>query len=399
MSEISEAADIRREAGGAGPGIGLWQAARSSAVPGRYAFGQSTLSVQDGIWHLKTREASYRETGIAVGRLLAQSDYPGIGLFRGWRARAVINLLWAITRRDFRRIRIPERYLEELSGYAEGSGIPYRALYFMNFIFDILKKYGFHCSSVAFSGSGTTIVGRNTDLLPWIAQLALKWFPPVVMDVAVPGKHRYVHVTPGLFLGVLGGFNERGIAMMSHQIAATREESVPGNLATTLLQRMILEESEDLEGADAVIRGNPIQRCISNLVTSHAEGKSRVYEITPQSIKVANDNGTFLCCATHFNDDELSLLSRKKTTISEQRLALMNRLAENSKPVPEHVIAILKNTDNGLGHKNSGQSPTNDGTYQSLVFDVSGGRILISDGTKLPVSLTGRYREIVINDA
>ena len=177
--------------------------------------------------------------------MLSAADYPAVRFFKRKIVRCVVGLVYAVTRRDFSRIRIPERYLEELQGYAEGSGLSYRILFFMNFVFDILKKYGFHCSSVAIPESGPTLVGRNTDLIPWIARAALRWFPPVVLDISVPGKLRYVHVTPGLFLGVLSGFNERGVAMMSHQIAATREKSVPGTLATPLLQRMILEEGTD----------------------------------------------------------------------------------------------------------------------------------------------------------
>lgn len=371
---------------------------RASAATGRYAFGRSTLEVNRGIWHLRAREAGYRETGLAIGRLLAAADYPAVRVFGSKRARFAVRLLYAATKRHFARVRIPERYLEELKGYAEGAGLPYETLFFMNFVFDILKKYGFHCSSVAFAERGATLVGRNTDLIPWIAKAAIKWFPPVLLDVSVPGTLRYAHVTPGLFLGVLGGFNERGIAMMSHQIAATKEEAVPGNLATPLLQRMILEQATDMAHAESVIRANPVQRCISDLVTSDAEGTSCIYEITPASIKATRADRPFLCCATHFEDKELSLLQRHETTISQRRLALMNQLAAAAQPEPDKVIAILRNSDNGLAHKKSGCSPTNEGTYQSIVFDVSGGRIFVSNGARLPVSLTGAYEEFALDD-
>jgi predicted choloylglycine hydrolase len=363
-----------------------------------YSFNGSTLKIRNGIWHLRVREAGYFESGIAIGTLLSLAKYPAVRFFQSRRADFIVRLLHFITKRNFPRIRIPERYLEELRGYAEGSKLPYRTLFFMNFVFDVLKKYGFHCSSVALMEQGATLVGRNTDLIPWIAKAAIKWFPPVVLDICVPGRLRYVHVTPGLFLGVLSGFNERGVAMMSHQIAATKEKSVPGTLATPLLQRMILEEASNMEGADTIIRGNPVQRCISNLLTSSEEGISRVYEITPESIKVIDTEGPFLCCATHFQDLELTNLQRYKTTVSEARLALMNALAMATRAVPDQVIAMLKNYDNGLEHMKSGSSPTNEGTYQSMVFDVTRQRIFISDGTELPVSLTGKYREILLEN-
>jgi predicted choloylglycine hydrolase len=395
VSSLSDTQDIpRHRPGAAAPGA----RPAPSAEPGRFASGRSTLEVKDGIWHLRARECGYRETGLAIGRLLAASGYPAVRVFGSRHGRLIVGLLYAMTRRDFRRIRIPECYLEELDGYAEGAGLPYETLFFMNFVFDILKKYGFHCSSVAFAGSGATLVGRNTDLIPWIAKVALKWFPPVVLDIRIPGTLRYVHVTPGLFLGVLGGFNERGLAMMSHQIAATREKPVAGNLATPLLQRMILEGAADMAQTESVIHANPVQRCISNLVTSAAEGRSCVYEITPASIRATRGSGPFLCCATHFKDSEFSLLHRRKTTISERRLELMNRLAAETRPLPDEVIAILGNCDNGVAHRTSGYSPANEGTYQSIVFDVSGGRLFVSDGTRLPVSRSGAFREIVLGD-
>jgi predicted choloylglycine hydrolase len=363
-----------------------------------YTFGQSTLKIGDGIWLLRVRENSYFESGLAIGTLLAQGDYPAVRLFKKRLTRALVGILYFITKRDFRRVRIPERYLEELQGSAQGSGLSYKVLFFMNFVFDVLKKYGFHCSSVALTEKDVTLVGRNTDLIPWIARAAVKWFPPVVLDIQVPGKLRCVHVIPGLFLGALSGFNERGLAMMSHQIAATKEKSVAGSLATPLLQRMILEEASNMDDADAVIRNNPIQRCISDLLTSSAEGKSRVYEITPGSIKIIDTEDRFLCCATHFTDTELTNLQRYKTTVSEGRLALMNSLAATTQAVPSEVIAMLRNFDNGLAHTKSGSSPTNEGTYQSMVFDITGRRIFISDGTTLPVSLSGNYQEILLED-
>ena len=75
----------------------------------------------------------------------------------------------------------------------------------------------------------------------------------------------------------------------------------------------------------------------------------------------------------------------------------MRRLAAKTRATVADVIALMKNYENGISHKDSGRSPTNDGTYQSLVFDIDGRRILMADGTKLPVSLTGTYRELCVS--
>jgi len=372
--------------------------ARPSCKKQRFAFSNSTIDIEGGIWRMNIREAGYYAGGLAIGRLLSASGYPAVRLFRRAHINAVFALLHAMMQKHFAQIYVPKRYLEELQGYADGTGIPYRTLFFMNFVFDVLKKYGFHCSSVAIAEPGKTLVGRNTDLVPWIGRLALKWFPSILLDIATPEKLRYVHVTPGLFLGALNGFNERGTAVLSHQVAATKEEAVAGNLATTLLQRMLLEEAVDISHADSIIRTNPIQRCISNnMIVSSTDGESCIFEISPTSVKTLRGSAPYQCCVTHFRDEELSRLHRSTTTDSESRLLLMNSLAEKTKATPEDVITLLKNHDNGISHRGSGRSPTNGGTYQSLVFDIMGRRIFVADGQTLPVSLSGSYREISLD--
>lgn len=363
----------------------------------RFVHGNSVIEMESGIWRMQIRENGYYSGGFAIGRLLAAANYPAIRLFRTAYFTAFSAFLYAVMRRHFANVRIPKRYLEELQGYADGTGIPYRTLFTLNFIFDVAKKYGVHCSSIAVAGEESILVGRNTDLLPWIGKLALKWFPSVVLDVATPEKLRYVHVTPALFLGAFNGFNERGIAMMSHQVAATKEDAVTGNLATTLLQRMLLEEATDMAHAESITRANPTQRCIANMVVSNSESESCIFEISPTAVKTLPMNGRHQCCATHFQDAELSSLHRKTPEASQSRLGFMNRLAEKTQATPDGVIDFLKDHANGISHRGSGRSPTNEGTYQSLVFDIARHRIFVADGTTLPVSLSGAYREIAVD--
>ena len=263
-------------------------------------------------------------------------------------------------------------------------------------MFDVLKRFGLHCSSVAILEGDEVLVGRNTDFVPWIGRLALKWFPSIVLDVRTPGKLRYVHVTPGLLLGAFNGFNEAGIAVLSHQVVATKEVSVPGNLATTLLQRMLLEGADSISEAESITRANPVQRCISNLIVSKSERKSCVFEICPSAIRKISQVGSFLCCATHFRSQELAMLHRKETSASEKRLSLMNALAKKTAPAPAAVVTFLRNCENGISFRNTGTSPTNEGTFQSLIFDLKHRRIFCADGDRLPVSHSGNYQEISI---
>jgi hypothetical protein len=371
-------------------------AARAACWKKQFSYGDSVLEADGTIWRMNIREKGYYAAGFAIGRLLDLADYPGVKFCRGGAVTHIFALLHRIIGKSFADIRIPEPYLDELHGYADATGIPYKTLFTVNFVFDVLKRYGMHCSSVVVSEPDATMIGRNTDILPWLGRLALRWFPSLVMDVAMPGKLRYVHVTPALFLGAFNGYNERGVAVLSHQIGATKEKPVAGNLATTLLQRMLLEEAGNLAEAESITRANPVQRCISNLIVSASEGESCVFEISPTLVRSFARNGSYQCCVTHFEDAELGLLHRKAPEASKSRLKLMNSIAAKARATVSDLIALLKNCDNGISHKDSGRSPTNAGTYQSLVFDILKRRIFVADGLSLPVSLSGTYREIPV---
>lgn len=362
--------------------------------PRRFRYGNSSLAVENGIWRMQLREDSYYSNGYAVGRLLRDAEYPAIAYCRRYRLVFLFSFLHMLLRPQFDRLRIPARYMEELRGYADATGLSHRALYCMNFLFDVLKRFGVHCSSVAIHKAGEVLVGRNADFTPWIGRVALKSFPSIIFDVQAPEKLRYVHIAPGLFLGAFNGFNERGIAVLSHQIVPTKEKSVTGNLATPLLQRMLLEEADSLSRAETLARANPVQRCISNLIISGTERRSCVLEIAPLAVARLPQIGSFLSCVTHFRDKVLSALHRKAPIASKTRLSLINRLAKQAIPLPASVISILQNCENGIGFKGTGTSPTNEGTFQSFVIDLLRNRLFYSDGQTLPVSLSGSYREI-----
>jgi acyl-CoA:6-aminopenicillanic acid acyl transferase len=157
---------------------------------------------------------------------------------------------------------------------------------------------------------------------------------------------------------------------------------------------MLLEQATCLSHAEELIRANPIQRCVSNMIVSASEGASRIFEISPAAVKATAGSPVSQCCVTHFQDEELAKLHRRFPAESHRRLALMNRIATRTKPHPFAIIRLLRNCDNGTSHRNSGCSPTNDGTYQSLVLDLTNRKMFISDGTRLPVSLSGAYREV-----
>lgn len=365
----------------------------------RVRFENSWLEIRSGIRCIRLNEADHYQTGFAYGRLMQLSDDPILRLlkhrFLGW----LVSFAAIVSRRFFANIRIPECYLDEIRGYADSTGIPYAQLFFMNFCFDVLKKFGFHCSTLVFFNPDAVLIGRNTDLHPWLAALALRFTRPTVADVSIPGKHRFSHVSIPFFVGALNGFNQLGIAVNSHQIIHARETTDGSRLATPLLMRMLLERASDLAGAAELVRQNPTLRSLNVVVTSETERRAVVFEVNPAQVNALSAADS-VCCATHFASPTMSKLHDGPIGTSQARLASMQAMmAENRRPDASALIGMLQDQRNGLAHRTSGRSLTNHGTFQSFLFDLTHRRILVSNGLKRPVSLSGEFIEVDDNGA
>ncbi|MBT5021716.1 hypothetical protein HOK51_08630 [Candidatus Woesearchaeota archaeon] len=297
-------------------------------------------------------------------------------------------------------MKIPKEYLDEIKGYSDGSGIQYEHLFFANFYFDVLKEYGFHCSTIAHHTKIKTLIGRNTDLMPLLTKFALKHGRPLIITVnnnSNKNKQEFTHVAIPLCVGVINGFNEKGISAHSHQILFVREKSNKKLLATPILMRKILEESKTIKQAENIIQKNPTCRSLNVLINSEKEKKSKIVSTNPTKMDVVSTKEKFICCTTHFQTEKMKKLHNGPIYHSELRLKSMNKLMRNKKKLTtKQMIRILKDHENGLDYGDSSKSLTNDGTYQSFVIDLTEKKIFISNANKKPVSLYGEFVEIDI---
>ena len=123
----------------------------------------------------KLNEKDYYSTGFAYGQLLVKSKNPIIKFLKNKFVKLVISILYLITKRHYKKLRIPKEYLDEIRGYSDSTGIAYNHIFLLNFGFDVLTKYGFHCSTISFFNKKSILVGRNTDVPPHVAKIALKY--------------------------------------------------------------------------------------------------------------------------------------------------------------------------------------------------------------------------------
>ena len=146
---------------------------------------------------------------------------------------------------------IPQEYLEELRGLADGSGVPVKELWRLHAIPD--RTYA--CSSLAVWGratrGGRLIHTRNLD---WNIEVGIQQYA-VVFVVRPQGKQAFVNVGWAGFIGVLTGINEQGLSI--GQIGAETADASYRGVPMTFLMRKVLEEAGGLEESVRMIHDAP----------------------------------------------------------------------------------------------------------------------------------------------
>jgi hypothetical protein len=364
----------------------------------RHEHGNSSIWTENGMQFLHLNEKDHYSTGYAYGMLILKSKNPVVKFLKKKGSKILLSLLYQITKKYYKNLKIPQEYLDELKGYADSTKIPYNHLFCLNFCSDIMKKFGFHCSTISVFNKNSVLVGRNTDLLPFLTRMALKHAKSIVVKVTIPKKKSFTHVSIPFFVGAINGFNEKGISVNSHQIISVREKTNKKRLTNSLLMRKCLEEVSNLKEGEALIKKNIPMRSLSLALTSEKEKKGIIFEINPNKMNMICPKGT-LCCTTHFESKDMRKLHNGLIVPSQIRLKSMKNLTKKKKNISSsELINILKDHSNGLNHKTSGKSLTNNGTYQSFVFDLTNNLIFISNGNKKPASLTGEYLKFNVNN-
>lgn len=365
-------------------------AAPEASEPVRvFTAGRSSLRLHHGVRHLRLDAVDDYHCGRAAGELLLASGDALVRLLRLAPVRWLTWLASRVIRRHLEPVRVTPEAQDELRGLADGSGIALHTLVYLNFVFDVLKHYGIHCSTLVYFQQGSVLVGRNTDLMPALAALALRLIRPLVVEVSLPGRARFTQVSGPCCVGVLNGFNEHGITVHSHQVIHVAEAPQGPRLASSLLMRQLLEGAHDLASATRIARANPTARSLNVVVGSAREQRGIVLEVHPDRVHVLEQEGA-LACTTHFESASMRRWHDGPIEASQDRLASLRALiAEHPAPDLAELMTMLKDQRHGLAHDVSARSVSNLGTFQSFVFDLGRGVVVVSNGRRRPVSCSG----------
>ncbi len=362
----------------------------------RLTFSNSYLETTNGIDYLVLREQDYYKTGLAYGNLLIQSKNKFISFLKNPIAKIILLILYFLNEKKLYSIKVPEQYLEELKGFAEATGIKYKYLLLANLIYEIgCSGFGF------FNSDGSLLVGHNTDVSGrLLAYLLLRKNNPLVISVYIPNKHSFTTISIPGFFGVANGFNDRGIAISSHDAGDVYYKRVHGNISSSCVLRMILEEVEDIRDVEKIARGNPAYYPGLMLIASEKENLFGLLELYPSDVNFTLlPKQNYAYTTNHYHSEKMQKYHKEIKAGSIRRYEYLKGCFAGKKDLSiDEVITVLKNTQHGTKRDTTGHSVANEGTFQSFIFDVTNHNVYISNGNKVPVPLYGNFVKIKIDD-
>ena len=190
---------------------------------------------------------------------------------------------------------------------------------------------------------GELLVGRNFDFYVGDEFAQQK----IVAFVNPDEGHKFSFYTWAGFIGVVSGMNDKGITVTIN--AGKSAIPLKAKMPISLLAREILQYSGSIEEAVAIAKKREVFVSESIMVTSGAEKKAILIEISPKNIGVFEvENSDKLVCSNHFQSDAYENDKRnEKARIeshSNYRFKRMTELVERkSKLKPEDAVAILRN--------------------------------------------------------
>lgn len=344
---------------------------------------------------MKIRADSHYEVGRHHGALLRAAGHPTYKFFRNFVFALCLDTVYLLFRKSFNALRIDEVYRDEIRGISEMTGIPTRRITVANFIFDVFRR-GIFCSTFNFFAPDA-LIARNTDTFGWLARLSLRYQATVVFRISVRGRLTFSHVGFALGVGVINGYNARGIALNNHMVSNPRK--IRNHRARTVppvLQfRKILEEARNLEEVKSRLSHVPFTYPALTLLTDCENKTSAIFESVPGSHDFDPMTQPYKACTMHFVTERMSAFSQDAFPGSKMRLESIDQALRGKAFLGADAASdVLKNTCHGLNRRGGGKSVTNKGTFQSFIYLPLKDVVIISNGRKLPVSLSGEYVSI-----
>jgi predicted choloylglycine hydrolase len=211
---------------------------------------------------------------------------------------------------------IPEVYIQEMKGLAEGAGLDYREVLNMTAHVDYFAVL--MCSTLAATGDATTdgklIEARNLD---WAGGSAKELDPLTTVFVYKPDRgHSFVSV---LYPGIVGALTVVNDAQITVELNfSMAKKNATEGFPALLISRHVAQNASSLDEAEALLRQIPRVAGYNIFVTDGKTNEARLIEITSDAIgSMGMDEKGLLGSTNHFITKELAGANVDSSRFSE----------------------------------------------------------------------------------
>lgn len=270
----------------------------------RKRFGNARSEKRGGLNLVWLKGTPY-EMGFQHGRLLRDEirqgampyhaypvyNLPPFNRFPAWQKWLLVRYFDWTTFRSLRR-HAPARFLEEIKGLADGSGLSFDLLLHGNLLSEfnmttagIIKRLmlrrlepASECTSFAAFGArtrdGSLIMGRNTDYSGaglWDTTQAVFFYQP-------QEGNRYVNVGSAGLIKCNSCMNEHGLCLGGHFMYST--DVSPRGAGFTALEHEIMQQASSIESAFQIVQSKPRAGAFGYLLADGHNQQAAVIEAT-----------------------------------------------------------------------------------------------------------------------
>lgn len=170
--------------------------------------------------------------------------------------------------------RLPQRFVDEMRGLAEGSGVPVDTVRTVALAVDVMAAKS--CASVLMRGAeGAVLHGHNADMFGFSGEHT------AVVRRRATGYHAVTQYDyPLLFLGTYKAENDQGLTH-TEETLPVRQPGVDG-VSLYYLVRMALEECASLDEVGHLLGRQRLNGGSGSVWSSRRERRGMVLELTPQ---------------------------------------------------------------------------------------------------------------------
>lgn len=268
---------------------------------------------------------------------------------------------------------LPTRFLEELQGIADGSGLALSLVTAFALTYDVFMVGG--CTGLLMkTASGRVIHGRTNDTDTFGGIEFAKNY--LIIRTRPEGYRTITHISYPLNPGVTNGYSNAGLTFSEETLHV--KQSNPHGYSISYLARTYLEENSSMDGFDNFLETHPRIGGYGTVWSEQQAGKGFLFELAPDKYRKTEVQEPLFWNLNHYYNDKL-----KELEIPSRRLfadADREEIAESFKKkqqyTVEDAVQFLRQRKNKAGidfsciaHR---KGIANEGTTMMTIFDPQG---------------------------